>query len=219
MDKITLVIGNKNYSSWSLRAWLLLKEMHIEFDEVLLKLNTDDFEQRIGHLSPSRRVPVLHLGSQVIWDTLSIAEFLNEKYPDKQVWPKDLGARILARSISAEMHSSFNAIRNQMPMNCRAQNRTVPITKELQVDIDRIIQIWSMCRSKYTELGPWLFGGFSMADAMYAPVAFRFKSYQVDLVGQAKEYSDFLLSRPAMQHWLQDAHNEKEFIDSEEVGL
>ena len=219
MRQLTLVIGNKNYSSWSLRSWFLLKEMEIQFDEVVLKLNTDDFEQRIGEYSPSRRVPVLRDGDYLIWDTLSIAEYLNERFPEKNIWPVKLENRILARSISAEMHSGFHAIRAHMPMNCRAKDRTVLMTDELQDDIDRIIEIWSECRATHAVSGPWLFGAFSIADAMYAPVAFRFASYGVFVDGLAKEYMQFLLSRPALQHWKQCSLLENEINDMYEVGI
>ena len=219
MQDLTLVIGNKNYSSWSLRAWFLLKEMGLEFDEILLKLFTDEFEQGIGKYSPSKQVPVLKDKQHIIWDSLSIAEYLNEQYPDKQNWPKDSSARILARSLAAEMHSGFFTLRSQMPMNCRAENRNIKMTDDLQTDIDRIIHIWNECRNLYATQGPWLFGEFSVADAMYAPVAFRFASYSVNVVDEARTYMDFLLSRPAMQQWKQDAIAEKEVIEAAELGL
>lgn len=219
MRQLTLVIGNKNYSSWSLRSWFLLKEMDVQFDELLLKLNTDEFEQRIGEYSPSRRVPVLRDGGYLIWDTLSIAEYLYEKFPEKHIWPQDLSNRILARSISAEMHSGFQAIRAHMPMNCRAIDRSVIMTDELQDDIDRIIEIWSECRATHAKSGSWLFGAFSIADAMYAPVAFRFASYGVFVDGLAKEYMQFLLLRPALQQWKQSSLLENEINEIYEVGL
>ena len=215
----TLIIGNKNYSSWSLRPWLILKEAKIDFNEIVIKLFTDNFEEKIGEYSPSKRVPVLRNEDYVIWDSLSIAEFLNEIYPEKQLWPQDPAAKILARTISCEMHSGFYALREKMPMNCRAENRQVKMDDALQGDIDRVIQIWNECRNQNASHGPWLFGDFSIADAMYAPVAFRFASYQVKLPKLAKEYCDFLLSRPAMQQWKADGVAEKEVIQAGEVGI
>lgn len=214
----TLVIGNKNYSSWSLRPWLILKEADIAFQEIALKLFTDDFEERIGEYSPTRRVPVLRHGEHVIWDSLAIAESLNETHPEKQLWPQDPSARNLARSVSCEMHSGFFSLREKMPMNCRATNRKVKMDDDLQSDIDRIIKIWEQCRERFATTGDWLFGDFSIADAMYAPVAFRFSTYQVKLPKLAKEYCDFLLSRPAMQEWKVSACSEIEVITAGEVG-
>ncbi len=215
----TLIIGNKNYSSWSLRPWLILKEAEIEFDEILIKLFTDGYEEKLGEYSPTKRVPVLRSAKHVIWDSLSIAEYLNESYPEKQLWPQDPDKRILARTISCEMHSGFFALREKMPMNCRATNRVVSMDDHLQTDIDRVIQIWTECRNQNASHGPWLFGEFSIADAMYAPVAFRFASYQVILSGAAKEYCDFMLSRPAMLQWKAEGAAEKEVIEAGEVGI
>lgn len=219
MHKPTLVIGNKNYSSWSLRTWFLLREMGIEFEELMLMLDTDDFEERIGDYSPSRRVPVLRDGGHIIWDTLSIAEYLNEKYPAKQLWPQETEARILARSVSAEMHSGFSALRRHMPMNCRAENRRAEMTHELQADIERVQDIWTECRTQYASQGPWLFGQFSITDAMYAPVAFRFATYGTALNNEAQTYSSYLLARPALQEWKQSSCQETTIIESEEVNL
>ena len=215
----TLIIGNKNYSSWSLRPWLILKEANIDFNELVLKLYTDDFNEKISEYSPIKRVPVLRSENHVIWDSLSIAEFLNEAYPVKQLWPKDPTAKILARTISCEMHSGFFALREKMPMNCRAQNRKISMDDDLQDDIDRVIQIWTECRNQNAAHGPWLFCDFSIADAMYAPVAFRFASYQVKLSKPAKEYCDYLLSRPAMQQWKAAGIAEKDVIQAGEVGI
>jgi len=215
----TLIIGNKNYSSWSLRPWLIFKEAGIEFEEIVLKLFTDEFEELIGEYSPSKRVPVLKSAEHIIWDSLSIAEFLNDTYPEKQLWPGEPNAKILARTISCEMHSGFFALREKMPMNCRAQNRKVTMDDSLQNDIERVIQIWENSRNKNSALGPWLFGKFSIADAMFSPVAFRFSTYQVKLPEIAQTYCDFLLSRPAMQEWKASAIAEKEVIQAGEVGI
>jgi len=219
MSNLTLVIGNKNYSSWSLRAWFLLKEMELDFEEIILKLDTDEFDQVIEGYSPSKRVPVLRDDDLVIWDTLAISEYLNETYPEKQLWPEDIHSRTLARAVSSEMHSGFMALRQFMPMNCRAENRKIIMNDELQADIDRVIQIWADCRSKHAKSGPWLFGQFSIADAMYAPVAFRFASYGVFVENEAREYLDYLLTHPAMQEWRLAACEEIEVLEHEEVGI
>jgi len=218
MQDLTLVLGNKNYSSWSLRPWLILKEANIDFKEIVLKLFTDEFQQHIGDYTPARQVPVLRNNNQVIWDSLSIAEYLNESYPGKHLWPRDSEARILARTVSCEMHSGFFALRQYMPMNCRAEDRKVTMNDELQADIERVLQIWSECREKYADKGPWLFGHFSIADAMYAPVAFRFNTYNVVMQKTAADYCSYLLNRPAMQEWLSAAQSEKEVIEGGEAG-
>jgi len=197
---------------------MMLEQSDIGFDEVLLKLNTDDFEQRIGDYSPSRTVPVLNHNDHVIWDTLAIAEYLNEVYPEKQLWPREMEARITARAISAEMHSGFFALRQKMPMNCRAKERNVEMTDDLIQNIERVKTIWTKTREQYGKAGIFLFGSFSIADAMYAPVVFRFKTYGVELDDLAQNYCDNMLQLPSMQAWLHAAKKEPEFIDCEEVG-
>ncbi|HZD54369.1 MAG TPA: glutathione S-transferase family protein [Woeseiaceae bacterium] len=211
-----LYIGNRNYSSWSLRAWFLMAEAGIAFDEERIRLDSRDFEQRIGDISPSRRVPVMMLGDLCVWDSLAIAETVAERWPDKGLWPADPDRRAHARSISAEMHSGFAALRSAMPMNCRAMGRKVPLSPELKVDIDRILAIWSDCAERHG--GGWLFGRFSVADAVYAPVALRFRTYGVGLPQSAQSYADRLLESKAMQKWLAAAESETEVIEAEEVG-
>jgi glutathione S-transferase len=174
---VTLVIGNKNYSSWSLRAWLLLREAGIKFEERRVALDQPGTKAALEAMSAAGRVPVLLLDRETIWDSLAIAETLAERYPEKRLWPADAAARAHARSVSAEMHSGFSALRDQMPMNCRARRRRVPRTAELTADISRVIAIWSDCGRRYG--GGWLFGEFSVADVMYAPVVLRFRTYDV----------------------------------------
>ncbi len=176
-----LVIGNKNYSSWSLRAWFLLKEAGFDFEEHRILLDTDSSAGDIAEFSPAGRVPVLLLDDQVIWDTLAIAETLNERWPEKELWPADPAARAHARSVSAEMHSGFFELREAMPMNCRAMGRKVTLTDKLTADIDRIFAIWRDCHQRYQSQGDWLFGAFSVADAMFAPVVLRFRTYGINL--------------------------------------
>ena len=216
--KPTLVIGNKNYSSWSLRAWCLMREAGIEFEEHRIVLDTADTARQIREFSSAGRVPVLVLGDTTVWDTLAIAETLAERYPDKHLWPRDEDARAHARSISAEMHSGFEVLREQMPMNCRAMGRRVPLPDELTDDIDRIIAIWSECHRRYGDSGQWLFGDFSIADAMFAPVVLRFRTYGINLPESAGYYPQRLLESEAMQNWLAACESETEVIEREELG-
>ena len=211
-----LVIGNKNYSSWSLRAWLLLREAGIDFEEHRICLDTESTATDIAAFSPTGRVPVLKLGDETIWDSLAIAETVAERWPEKQLWPADPAARAHARSISAEMHSGFAVLRRSMPMNCRAMGRRVSLPDELTDDIDRVFHIWTECEKRYG--GPWLFGDFSIADAMYAPVVLRFRTYGINLPDTAKVYATRLLESNAMQEWLVAAETEIDVIEQEEIG-
>lgn len=214
-----LVIGNKNYSSWSLRSWLLLTEAGIEFAEQRIPLDLDSTPSALAEASPARRVPVLLVDDQCIWDTLAIAETVAERWPEKQLWPADAAARAHARSVSAEMHAGFAAIRELMPMNCRAMGRKVSIPGGLRADIDRITEIWADCQARYASGGGWLFGKFSIADAMFAPVVLRFRTYGVALPDSASLYPEKLLASEAMQAWLAASNMETEFIEREELGL
>jgi glutathione S-transferase len=213
-----LIIGNKNYSSWSLRAWFLMREAGIDFDEHRIALDTEATCQEIAEYTAAGRVPVLLLGSVTVWDTMAIAETLAERWPEKQLWPADADVRAHARSVSAEMHSGFDVLRAQMPMNCRAMGRRVPLPDELTNDIDRIIAIWTDCHRRYGEIGPWLFGDFSIADAMFAPVVVRFRTYGVNLNESAGFYPQRLLESEAMQEWLAACESEVEVIAQDEKG-
>ncbi len=214
----TLIIGNKNYSSWSLRSWLLLREAGIEFDEHRIVLDTATSAKEIASFSDAGRVPVLQIGNLTVWDTLAIAETVAERWPDKQLWPADPDERAFARSISAEMHSGFPHLRECMPMNCRAMGRKVHIPDELGDDIDRVIDIWAECHRRYGDRGGWLFGNFSIADAMFAPVVLRMRTYGINLPESAGFYPHRLLESEAMQAWLAAAECEIEVIDAEEKG-
>ncbi|MEM6513210.1 MAG: glutathione S-transferase family protein [Pseudomonadota bacterium] len=214
--KPKLVIGNKNYSSWSLRAWLLMSEAGINFEEHRIPLDTPGTKSAIAEFSDAGLVPILAIGDERIWDTLAIAETLNERYPDNQLWPSDASARAHARSVAAEMHSGFPTLRHDMPMNCRAMGRRVHLPDALTRDIDRVFAIWSDCQRRYD--GPWLFGEFSIADAMYAPVVLRFRTYGINIPDAAGYYPQRLLQSEAMQAWLLDAESETEVIEAEEVG-
>ena len=216
--KTKLIIGNKNYSSWSLRSWLLLKEAEIPFEEHRIALDTPTATNDIKCFSAAGCVPVLQLDGVTVWDTLAIAETVAERWPEKNLWPTDPAARAHARAICAEMHSGFPNLRSCMPMNCRAMGRKVPLPDELGDDIDRIIAIWAECHRKYGDLGGWLFGDFSVADAMFAPVVLRFRTYGINLPESAGFYPHRLLESEAMQEWLLAAESETEVIDREETG-
>ena len=214
----TLIIGNKNYSTWSLRTWFLLREAGIEFEEHRITLDVADTRAQIAEYTDAGRVPVLILDGSTIWDTLAIAETVAERWPDKQLWPTDSAARAHARCVSAEMHAGFETLRNSMPMNCRAMGRKVSLPDELTADIDRIIAIWSDCHKRYSAAGEWLFGTFSVADAMFAPVVLRFRTYGINLPDSAAVYAKRLLESSAMQEWLAAAETEIEVIEHDETG-
>ena len=214
-----LVIGNKNYSSWSLRAWLILAEAGIEFDELRIPLDTPDSARQIREISDAGRVPILMLDGWPVWDTLAIAETVADRWPEKGLWPDDEIARAHARSVSAEMHSGFSALREAMPMNCRAMGRKIgPLPDELAADIDRILAIWTDCHNRYGSHGDWLFGRFSVADAMFAPVVLRFRTYGINLPAASAVYPERLLESHALQNWLAAAESETEIIETEEIG-
>jgi len=208
MAQLTLVIGNKNYSSWSLRAWLLLRQFGIAFDEVKLTLDSAEFYARIGEYSPTRRVPVLHDGALRVWDSLAIAEYANERFLSGRGWPEQVAVRATARAVSAEMHAGFAALRRELPMNCRKRVRADVISTDAAGDIARIKAIWQDARACYGGEGDFLFGQFGIADAMYAPVVLRFISYGVALDAPQQRYVDTIMALPAMHDWLADAATE-----------
>jgi len=216
--QLKLIIGNKNYSSWSLRSWFLLTEAGIEFEEYRIPLDLENSAAEIARFSPSGRVPVLMLGEQRVWDTLAIAETVAEQWPEKQLWPSDSVARVHARCISAEMHAGFPTLREAMPMNCRAMGRKVSFPDALAADIDRVLDIWSDCHRRYQSQGNWLFGRFSVADAMFAPVVLRFRSYGINLPDAASAYPRRMLESESIQRWLAAAESEIEVIKTEETG-
>jgi glutathione S-transferase len=218
MMKTKLIIGNKNYSSWSLRAWLLLKEAGIPFEEHRIPLDCPSTAGEIAQYTNARCVPILQFGKMTVWDTMAIAETMAEHYPEKHLWPEDPAARAHARAICAEMHSGFHVLRTCMPMNCRAMGRKIPLPDELGSDIDRIIAIWAECHQIYGDKGSWLFGDFTIADAMFAPVVLRLRTYGINLPESAGFYPHRLLESDAMQEWLLAAESEIEVIDREETG-
>jgi len=216
MNRPTLVIGNYNYSSWSLRAWLVLRHGGVHFDTLRLPLDTPEFERRIGEYSPTRRVPVLHHDGLVVWDSLAIAEYVNDALAGGALWPGDPAARAHARSASAEMHSGFATLRARLPMNCRGRRR---ISRDVALDreIGRVEALWRECRAR-ADAGPWLYGSFCIADAMYAPVASRFLTYGIEPSAAAADYMATVLADADYREWLTLGEAESEVIDDEEVG-
>jgi len=218
LDKLELIIGNKAYSSWSLRPWLALKHTGAAFAETRVPLYIPGYKEKLLGFGPSGKVPVLKHGTRTVWDSLAICEYLAELFPDAQLWPKDAVARAMARSVSAEMHSGFSAIRNAMPFNCRVRGRHVPITPEIQQELDRVQGLWKSCRDVHGNGGPWLFGRFSIADCMFIPVALRFVTYSVSMDAAGKAYADAALAHHPMAEWIAAAEQESEVMESNEVG-
>ena len=199
---LKLVIGNKNYSSWSMRPWLALRASHIAFDEVFIPLYTGDTDkQRILEFTPSGKVPALVDGEITVWDSLAIIEYVAERFPEAKLWPDDRASRAHARSISAEMHSGFMALRNECGMNLHRPIKAIALSSEARANIARIEQIWIECRRRYAKAGPFLFGAFSGADAMFAPVVHRFRSYAIEVAAEAEDYVTTMLGLPAFQEW------------------
>jgi glutathione S-transferase len=214
--RMQLVIGNKNYSSWSMRPWVLLREAGIAFEEVQLKFDDSGRAKGVEGYSPTGRVPVLIIDGEPVWDSLAIAETVAERYPEKQLWPADARARRVARSICAEMHSGFQALRGAMPMNIRSRHPGKGLTPESRRDIERVVQIWTSCRSQFAAGGALLFGKLSIADAYYAPVVTRFQTYAVSLPPAAQAYCDAVLGLRAVREWMDAARRETEFVAGDE---
>jgi glutathione S-transferase len=199
---LKLVIGNKNYSSWSMRPWLALRANDIPFEEVFIPLYTGETDkQRLLSFTPSGKVPVLIDGDVTVWDSLAIIEYLAERFPEKRLWPQDRASRAHARSISAEMHSGFAALRNECGMNLHRPIRAVALSDEARANIARIAQIWIVCRERHGKLGPFLFGAFGAADAMFAPVVHRFRTYAIQVAPEVQAYMDTMMSLPAFAEW------------------
>jgi len=215
VSELRLIIGNKNYSSWSLRPWLAMKVAGIAFAEHRIPLYVPGSREQILAYSPAGKVPCLVDGDLRVWDSLAICETLAEKHPG--LWPQDPAARAVARSISAEMHSGFANLRTHMSMNVRKRHPGKGRTPESLADVARIVAMWSDCRARYgrddpSSGGPYLFGRFSIADAMYAPVVLRFRTYEVELPPECRAYADAMLALPAMQEWIAAAGAETESL-------
>jgi glutathione S-transferase len=213
----TLVIANKCYSSWSLRPWILLRQLGISFDEVLIPLGQPDTAAQIREHSPAGRVPILKDGGITVWDSLAIMEYAAERWPEAQVWPEGREARALARSISAEMHSGFQALRNGCPMNLGKRFGPKDRGEAVSRDIGRIDAIWQDARARFGEGGPFLFGAFSAADAMYAPVVTRFETYSAKISDVSRAYMDAVLGLPAFGEWRAAALQEPWLYKEDEV--
>ncbi|WP_166263372.1 glutathione S-transferase family protein [Marinobacter caseinilyticus] len=212
-----LVIGNKNYSSWSLRPWLLLSAFNVPFEEIQESLAPDGLPQRFARYSPTRRVPVLMDGDLAVWDSLAICEYVSEQYLDGRGWPAEMSQRARARSVCAEIHAGLSGLRSALPMNCRA-HRHVDLSAAAAADVARVDAMWSDCLAASSGKGPWLFGEFSIADCFYAPVALRFLTYDVEISEAAQAYVSQLLGHPSVRRWLADAQRETEVIDNDEAG-
>lgn len=211
-----LIIGNKNYSSWSMRPWVAMKAFGIPFEEVKINLGQPDTCNRIAQFTNAGRVPVLVAGEITIWDSLAICEYLAEQFPDKSMWPSDVEARAIARSICAEMHSGFSALRSAMWMNIRARFPGKGRTPEAQADISRVCEIWETCLERS---GPhrFLFGEFSIADAYYAPVVMRFRTYGVWVPPMLQAYMDRVAAHSAVAQWMREALEEEARLEKYEV--
>ena len=213
----TLVIGNKLYSSWSLRPWLALRQAGIAFDEVVIPLRQSDTEARILAYSPAGKIPVLVDDDVTVWDSLAIVDYAAERWPGAGIWPTDRRARALARSISAEMHSGFQALRSACPMNLGKRFSTRDRGERVAKDAARVQAIWADARARFGAGGPFLFGAFSGADAMFAPVVIRLDTYAFDVTPEARAYMDAILELPAFVEWREAALTETWIIAEDEV--
>jgi len=211
-----LVIGNKNYSSWSMRPWILLRQAGIPFEEVQLKFDQDTRVVGIGKYSKAGKVPVLIVDGEPVWDSLAICETAAELHPDKHLWPQAPEARRVARSMCAEMHAGFQALRGKMPMNIRSRHPGKGMTPESRRDIDRVVALWTGCRERFGGAGSFLFGGFSIPDAFYAPVVMRFETYAVKLPPVAQAYAEAVRALAAVREWCDAARRETEFVQADE---
>lgn len=217
MARLTLVIGNKNYSSWSLRPWILLRQAGIPFKEIRIPIHRPESGAKIEKYSKAGKVPVLLDGKITVWESLAICEYAAEKFRSKKLWPAQPAARAAARSVSNEMHAGFMSLRKAMPMNCRASIPLRNLTPEVKADLGRITGIWKECRRKFGKGGPFLFGRFSVADAMFAPVCLRFRTYGVSLDPVSEKYAAAVLSLRAIQEWVGEAQKETEVVEDLEV--
>jgi glutathione S-transferase len=205
----TLIIGSKAKSSWSLRPWLLLRHFAVEFDEVVLPLDTPEYYQRIGDYSPTGRVPAMHLGEERVWDSLAICEVANERWLGGRAWPADPRARSAARSASCEMHSGFAALRSQLPMDCNREPAAPHWDAAALRDIARVQELWRELRRAHGDGEGFLCGAFGIVDAMFAPVCVRFRSYGVAVERDTQRYMDTIFALPAMRRWLEEAADER----------
>lgn len=203
---LTLVIGNKNYSSWSMRPWMALKGANIPFNEIVIPLYTGAADkQKILDVTKSGKVPALIDGDITVWDSLAIVEYLVERFPDARLWPSDRAARAHARSVSAEMHSGFMALRNECGMNIHRPIASKKLSEDAQANVARVQEIWTDCRARYGGQGPYLFGAFTGADAMFAPVVHRFRTYDIATSAPVRDYMKTMQANAAFAKWTEDA--------------
>jgi len=215
---LRLIIANKNYSSWSLRPWLAMKVAGIAFDETLISLDAPDFKSRLAALGGvAGKVPVLLDGDTCVWESLAILEYLAEKFPRSALWPDDPAARAHARAIASEIHAGFEPLRRQLPMNIRRPVRRRVLEPDAVADVARIDAIWSECRSRFGVRGDFLFGAFGAADAMYAPVVWRFQTYAVEVSDAARAYMHAIMALPASREWREDARRETWILPDDEI--
>jgi glutathione S-transferase len=215
---LTLVIGNKNYSSWSMRPWLALKASGIAFEERFIPLYTSPADkQRILDITPAGKVPALIDGDVTVWDSLAIIEYVAERFPEAGFWPATPASRAHARSISAEMHSGFSALRRECGMNLHRPISAKPLSDNARADIARIQELWTDCRQRSAKAGPFLFGTFSAADAMYAPVIHRFRTYAIEVMSPVREYMDAMMALPAFRQWTEEGLAETLVIEKFEI--
>lgn len=205
---LTLVIGNKNYSSWSMRPWIAMKAAGIAFDEVVISLNAEDFKARVLKISGTGKVPVLVDGDVHVWESLAILEYLAEKFPAAKLWPSDVAARAHARAIASEMHAGFQPLRKACPMNMWRPVKKLQLDAEVSANVKRIDALWTDCRSRFGAGGPFLFGAFGAADAMYAPVVARFHTYDVAVGEASRAYMAAVMALPAWAEWAKAAYQE-----------
>jgi glutathione S-transferase len=215
MVDFKLIMGNRNYSPWSLSAWLTAKSAGMDFDEVVIPLNEGTTRQEILRYWYNGKVPILQHGEITIWESISICEYIAEIYPEAGLWPLEIRARAVARSLSSEVHSGFRSLREHMPMNVRSQFPSEGRIMCVQEEINRVLAIWRRCRERYgrDHGGPFLFGSFSIVDALFAPIVSQFKTYSVDLDDIEKEYSDAILNLPPMGVWIKASQDEPMVID------
>jgi glutathione S-transferase len=211
-----LTMGNKNYSSWSLRAWILMKHVELAFTERVLPLDTPEFTRDIASLTPTKRVPVLQHGPLLVWDSLAICEYVCELAG--RGWPRERAARAIARAACAEMHAGFSILRSQWPMNARATDRRTAPSLERSAEIARVEQLWNLCRTRFGAGGPWLFGEYSVADAMYAPMVLRLRTYGARVLDATAAYMATVLEDAHMRDWLAAAAAESWILETEEIG-
>ena len=219
MSKPLLVIGNKRHSSWSLRAWLPLRHWGVDFDERRLLLDTPEFAREVAAYAPTGRVPVLVDGAVTVWDSLAICEYANERWFEGKGWPAERAARAFARTVCAEMHTGFAALRNSMPMDSGASGAPLAVNAATRADVARMRALIGDCRSRFGAGGPWLFGAFSLADCYLAPIVLRFKGYGVPLEGSVAAWVEAMWALPALAEWVAAGRAERETVPVDVLEL